>query len=85
MKMYEILELSMEELEGRLEDKIEEIGNLRFQQATHQITNPMLLKTTRRDIAKIKTILNEYKKGIRIPKVKKSGITQETGKDKEQS
>ena len=39
-----------------------ELFNLRFSHATHQLTNPMQLKSTKRDIARIKTVLSERSK-----------------------
>ena len=60
MKMEEIRQLSKEDLQYRLEDALEELGNLRFQHSTHQLDNPLLLQTFRRDIARMKTVLHEY-------------------------
>ncbi len=57
MKIQEIKELSVDELELKLADKVEELYNLRFQHAMHQLDNPLLLRGVRKDIARIKTIL----------------------------
>jgi large subunit ribosomal protein L29 len=59
MKAIELRELSLEELELRLSDMTQELFNLRFQHATDQLENPMKLGQTRRDIARIQTILKE--------------------------
>ena len=72
MKRREILELPQEELKIRLTDAEQELSNLIFQQATHQIDNPLQIRETRREIARIKTLLREYELGIR-----KAGETQE--------
>ncbi len=59
MKAEEIRQLSDEELKLKLEDAIEELSNLRFLHSTHQLDNPMKLRTLRKDIARMKTILHE--------------------------
>lgn len=59
MKSEDIRQLSDEELKLKLEDAIEELGNLRFLHSTHQLENPMKLRTVRRDIARLKTIYHE--------------------------
>ena len=59
MKASELRELSLEELEHKLRDTTQELFNLRFQHATDQLENPMKLGETKRDIARIETILRE--------------------------
>ena len=54
-------ELSTEELGEKLIERVEELENLRMQQATHQITNPIQIRFVRRDIARIKTIIHSQK------------------------
>ena len=61
----EILNLLPNELSGKLTELQEEMANLKLQQATHQITNPLRIRLVRRDIAPIETIQSEYDKGIR--------------------
>lgn len=65
MKMHEIEELSKDELELRLTDFEEELSNLRFQHAMHQLDNPVRLREVRKDISRLKTVLHEYELGIR--------------------
>lgn len=67
MKIDEIKQLPVEELQQRLEDTTEELQNLRFQHATHQLDNPLRLRALRKDIARLKTVLKEYELGIRKP------------------
>ena len=54
-------ELTLDEINEKLEERIAELENLRVQQATHQITNPMRIRYVRRDIARIKTIIHKNK------------------------
>jgi large subunit ribosomal protein L29 len=60
-----LLNLSADELETKLVDLYEEMGNLQLQKATHQITNPLRIRLVRRDIARVKTLIAEYKSGVR--------------------
>ncbi|MEA1867031.1 MAG: 50S ribosomal protein L29 [Thermodesulfobacteriota bacterium] len=52
-------ELSMEEIQQKEKDLRQELFNLRFQQATHQLENIMRIRTVRRSIARAKTVLAE--------------------------
>ena len=61
MKASELRELSLEELGHTLTNLTQELFNLRFQHATDQLENPMRLQQTKRDIARIKTVLRERK------------------------
>ncbi|MDZ7264590.1 MAG: 50S ribosomal protein L29 [candidate division KSB1 bacterium] len=67
MKLEEIVQLTETEIKQRLEDSLEELQNLRFQHATHQLDNPLRLRTLRREIAQLKTILHEFELGLRTP------------------
>ena len=59
MKTVELKSMTTDELKTKLVSLKQELFNLRFSHATGQLTNPMLLNTTKKDIAKIKTILRE--------------------------
>lgn len=59
MKIYEIREMSNEELKKRIEEEENNLIDLRFQHELKQLTNTGKLKVARRDIAKMKTVLNE--------------------------
>ena len=59
MKASELRELSLEELGHKLSDMTQELFNLRFQRATDQLENATRLRQTRREIARIKTVLRE--------------------------
>ena len=63
--MQEIKELSQSELEFKLADSLDELYNLRFQHAMHQLDNPLRLRVVKKDIARLKTVLNEYGLGLR--------------------
>ncbi|MBW1754227.1 MAG: 50S ribosomal protein L29 [Deltaproteobacteria bacterium] len=59
MKASEIRELSSEEARRKAEDLKEELFNLRFQHEVGQLENPQKMKQTKRDIARVKTIITE--------------------------
>ena len=59
MKAKELRDLSGEELREREQGLSQELFNLRFQKATGQLGNTAMLKNTRRDLARVKTVLRE--------------------------
>jgi len=65
MKIDEILQLPEPEIRQRLEDTLEELQNLKFQHATHQLDNPLLIRMKRKDVARLKTVLKEFEMGKR--------------------
>lgn len=62
MKSSEIRSLSTQELITRLSDSREELMRLRFQMAMGGLTDFTRLRQTRRDIARMMTIINEREK-----------------------
>jgi large subunit ribosomal protein L29 len=60
----ELRALSAEDLEEKLKEAKEELFNLRFQNATGQLDNSARLKTVRREIARIYTVMRERELGI---------------------
>ena len=59
MKASEYRDLSVEELAVKEKELSEALFNLKFQHATGQLDNTAQLKRTRKDIARVKTILVE--------------------------
>ena len=59
MKSGEIRELTVDEINARITQLQEELFRLRFRSATQELENPMLLRTLRKDIARLKTVLRE--------------------------
>ncbi|MDO4897808.1 MAG: 50S ribosomal protein L29 [Rothia sp. (in: high G+C Gram-positive bacteria)] len=60
-----LAELSDENLVAKLRESKEELFNLRFQAATGQLENPGRIRSVKRDIARIYTVLRERELGIR--------------------
>ena len=59
MKPEKIRELTVEDLQGREKELQEQLFKLRFQKSIGQLDNALKLRETRRDIARVKTILRE--------------------------
>ena len=59
MKVEEIRALGSEEMQHKLTELKHELFNLRFQHEVGQLENPGKMKQTKKDIARIKTVLNE--------------------------
>lgn len=61
MDASEIREFTDEELEEEIDRTSEELFRLRFRSAYQELENPALLRTLRRDLARMKTIRHERK------------------------
>ncbi len=59
MKAVDLRQLSLQELKKRLADEREALANLRFQLATSQLESPIKVRSTRRDIAKLVTVIRQ--------------------------
>jgi large subunit ribosomal protein L29 len=63
MHAFEIRNLADDEIRVKLEEAYEELFNLRFQLAIGQIKDPNQMTRLKRDVARMKTVLNERKSG----------------------
>jgi large subunit ribosomal protein L29 len=59
MEAKELREMSAEDLDQKRASLREEIGNLKLKRATGRLENPMKLKESKRDLARVETILRE--------------------------
>lgn len=59
MKAKEIRDLSVEELKEKESELGQELFNLRFQKATGQLGNTAIIGQTKKDLARVKTVLRE--------------------------
>jgi large subunit ribosomal protein L29 len=59
MKIQEIRELTVEELSKRIVEEENNLVDLRFAHELKQLTNTAKLNTTKKDIAKMKTVLRQ--------------------------
>jgi len=59
MKIKELKEMSADELKHKEEELVDQLFKLRFQKSLGQLDSPMKVKNIKRDIARIKTLLNQ--------------------------
>ena len=65
MKPSQIRDLNKEELLQRRRDLEEELFNLRLRQSTQYLDNPLKVRTLRRELARVNTILREDELGLK--------------------
>lgn len=58
-KAHELRDLPIEELESLETERSEELMNLKIQASMRQVDNPLQIRTARREIAVIKTVINQ--------------------------
>jgi large subunit ribosomal protein L29 len=63
MKASELREKSQQELTTTLDELLKEQFNLRMQRGTGQLAKPSRMREVRKDIARVKTLMNEQKSG----------------------
>ena len=61
MKANEIRKMSVEQLNEKLTGLKKDLFYLRMQHATNQLDNPLKIQATKRDIARVMTVLRELK------------------------
>ena len=59
MKIHEIREMKNEEITQRIQEEEKNLVDLRFSHQLKQLTNTAKIKNVKRDLAKLKTVLNE--------------------------
>ena len=59
MELKKMREMTEVELNAELDNMKKELFNLRFQHVTGQLENPVKMRETKRDIARVKTIIRE--------------------------
>ena len=65
MKVGQLREMNEIELKTRLDENLDALQNLKFQQALQQLEDANMIGETKKEIAQIKTVLNEFRLGIR--------------------
>ncbi len=67
MKANNLRDMTDNELNKKLKELKQELFNLRFSNATGQLSNPMQINNCKKDIARIKTIITEReRKNIKV-------------------
>ena len=70
MKSSQLKDMNESELFAKLNENIEAVQNLRFQKALQQLEDGTSISKIKKEIAQIKTVLNEFNLGIRNSKGK---------------
>ena len=65
MKKSELKDLNSTEISEKLNENLESLQNYRFQLAMQQLEDFTVISKIKKEIAQLKTVLNEYKIGIR--------------------
>jgi len=68
LKMTELKELTLIDLQNRLKESQDDLETLSFQLDSGQLPNTARVRMIRRDIARLKTVLHEIDLGLRKPK-----------------
>ena len=58
--------MNKDELQIRLTDNIDALLNLRIQKALQQLEHPQKIRSMKREIAQLKTVIREYELRIRV-------------------
>jgi len=65
MKKTHLTNISFNEAQSKLEENLDSLQNFRFQHALQQLEDLTVLSKTKKEIAQLKTVINEFKLGIR--------------------
>ena len=71
MKKRDLNNLDILDLSTMITDNEEALQNLKFQKAMQQLEDPLQIKSLKKDIAQLKTIMKEFDLGLRDNKDKK--------------
>jgi len=62
MTPSEIRELSVSDIQEKIQEQESELSSLRMQLVTRQLDNPLLVREARRELARLKTVLREQER-----------------------
>jgi large subunit ribosomal protein L29 len=65
MKTEILRDLTREELEQKHHDLLEELFNMKLRKRVQEVVNPLRIRTLRRELARVTTILREDETGLR--------------------
>lgn len=61
MKASELKELSVEEIQSKIQQEVKNLEELKFNHVVTPLDNPLVIKAARKNVAKLKTELNKRK------------------------
>ena len=62
MKAVELREMTLDELRSRERDLVEDLARQRIQLSIKRLDNPLQIRVTRRDLARVNTVINEKRR-----------------------
>jgi large subunit ribosomal protein L29 len=62
-KAHDLREMTLDELESMVRERSEELMQMRIKLRMRQIDNPLSVRNARRELAVIKTVVNEKRAG----------------------
>ena len=68
LELKELQQLTASELADKAKQLVQELFNLRFQFGTGRLENPMQIRKTKRDIARIKTVIRQIEQQAKAAK-----------------
>jgi large subunit ribosomal protein L29 len=68
LELKELQQLTAPELADKAKQLVQELFNLRFQFGTGRLENPMQIRKTKRDIARIKTVIRQIEQQAKVAK-----------------
>lgn len=83
LKVQTLREMTAEELQQKLNELNDELFNLNMRQSLKALDNPLRLRELGREIARVKTVLNEDKLNIRKLAESSASILDDAGTKKE--
>ena len=84
LKVSELRDMTAEEVRQKKADIAEEVFNLNMRKSIKALDNPLRLRTARREMARIDTILHENELGIRKLAEASTSILPQADKDKKE-
>ncbi len=66
MRAKDLRQLTIQELEAKLKELKSELFKLRIKKKIEGLKEPTKIRETRRDIARVLTIINEKKRGLKV-------------------
>jgi len=64
MKTHELRSMSRDELEEQVRELRQELFNLRFRRTTQPLENPLRIRTARKNLARVLTVIRELDLGL---------------------
>jgi large subunit ribosomal protein L29 len=61
MKMHEMRDMTLAELNEKKKELLEDLFNLKIRRSLSEIDNPLQIRAMRRDLARVETLMSEFR------------------------